>query len=233
MASSYESKKTWTSWRKSNFEFFESRLGKVTDKKSKILVDLGAGGEQFRDITWQFNHISVDFEKFGTIEIVADLNKPLPFEDGSVDIVFLSNLLEHLPWTLDFLTECNRILKKDGMIIGTIPFLIQVHQEPYDYNRYTDYMLELLLEKAGFETSEVSPLGKPVKVYLNMQDQFFKYFCKAHFSDNKFIQFVLSRIARFFRFLSRALLVSFYFFAMRVPENSKFTQGYGFVGYKR
>lgn len=231
MASTYESKTTWTSWRKANYAFFEERL-KGLDKRL-TLVDFGSGPEQFRDITWRFDCISLDFKQFGTTKIVADLTKPLPLRDQSADIVFMSNVLEHLPWGLDVLRECHRILKKDGMIIGTIPFISPTHQEPHDYNRYTHYMLSLLLKNAKFDECNVSPIGKPARVYLNIQDEFFSCLRKTVFSNNTVVQFTLSRLAAVARISSRLLLAVFYPLYLRAPENLKFTQGYGFVGFKR
>ena len=118
-------------------------------------------------------------------------------------------------------------------MIGTVPFLAQIHQEPYDYNRYTHFMLDLLLKEAGFEVKEIRAIGKPIKVYLNMQDQFFSHLKKTNFSSNKLLQFTLVKLGRFARLLSRILLIIFYPLFIRAPESPHFTQGYGFIGVKK
>lgn len=221
MASSYESKNTWTNWRKANFRFFEERLKDLN--KDLILFDLGAGPEQFRDITWRFKCVSVDFKQFGTTKVIADLNSPpFPIEEESADIVFISNVLEHIPWPMDFLTECRRILKKGGVIIGTVPFIGAVHQAPYDYNRYTHYMLRILLEKSGFEIKEIIPIGEPVRVLVNMIDQFFS-----------FLKREMKITARLLRYLNYAFLFLFFPILKKAKLNNEFTQGYGFVGFRK
>ena len=55
--------------------------------------------------------------------------------------------------------ETNRILKKSGKLIGSVPFLYQVHGAPNDYFRYTKDFLELNLKKNGFKKIKVKPIG--------------------------------------------------------------------------
>jgi hypothetical protein len=38
-----------------------------------------------------------------------------------------------------------------------VPYVIDEHQEPYDYFRYTRYGLRYVLEKAGFSTRYITP----------------------------------------------------------------------------
>jgi SAM-dependent methyltransferase len=52
---------------------------------------------------------------------VADLNKTLPFPDGSFDVVVMSEVLEHLPYPEVSLSEANRILRVGGKFVGSVP----------------------------------------------------------------------------------------------------------------
>lgn len=56
-----------------------------------------------------------------------DLRKKFPWSDGEVDIVYSSHTLEHLNkhQGLQFLRECYRVLKKDGLIRIVVPDLRQ------------------------------------------------------------------------------------------------------------
>jgi SAM-dependent methyltransferase len=58
--------------------------------------------------------------------------------------------MEHLPEPDLFLGECHRILEPGGRMCLTVPFMWHVHEEPYDYYRYTEFGLKYLLEKRGF-----------------------------------------------------------------------------------
>lgn len=67
-----------------------------------------------------------------------DCTKPLPFPDGSTDIVFSEMMCEHLThqqsWS--FLCECHRILKPGGFIRVVIPdFSLSWRLKDPDYAR--------------------------------------------------------------------------------------------------
>ena len=40
-----------------------------------------------------------------------------------------------------------------------VPFFYWLHEEPYDYYRYTKYSLRVMAEESGFEVVEIDPLG--------------------------------------------------------------------------
>jgi SAM-dependent methyltransferase len=45
----------------------------------------------------------------------------LPFNDNSFDVVVLAEILEHVYNALKVLKETNRVLKSDGVVIGSVP----------------------------------------------------------------------------------------------------------------
>ena len=49
--------------------------------------------------------------------------QPLPFEDGSVEIVYASHVLEHVPWhrTVEALREAHRVLEVSGLLEVWVP----------------------------------------------------------------------------------------------------------------
>lgn len=105
---------SWSSWRKKNYHFFEEELLKIGD--DAIVIDLGAGKLQFRDLFTRFKTITVDFQKLPDIDIVHDLTTSLPFPENYADAIVLSNTLEHIPEPSFLLGECYRILKGGGII---------------------------------------------------------------------------------------------------------------------
>jgi SAM-dependent methyltransferase len=123
--------------------------------KGRVL-DLGCGTSPYREIILKLadEYIGVDWKNSlhdqSNVNVFADLCKPLPFEDNYADTVVSFQVMEHLPEPLLFLQESFRILKSDGAILITVPFMWHVHEEPHDYFRYTKYGLEYMLNKAGF-----------------------------------------------------------------------------------
>lgn len=134
----YDSSK-WTEWRKKNYAYFKREIGKI--EEHAVILDIGAGPAPFADLMEAFTVYSVDFVPYRNIDFLADFTKTLPIADDSFDVVVMSNVLEHIPDPLDLFSECKRILKPGGKLILTVPFLIKVHQGPYDFLRYTEFML--------------------------------------------------------------------------------------------
>lgn len=48
--------------------------------------------------------------------------------------------------------------RPDGRLLVTVPFVCELHEEPYDFYRYTSHGLRYLLEGAGFTGIEIQPL---------------------------------------------------------------------------
>lgn len=57
----------------------------------------------------------MDLVPFKGVDVVADLERGIPFKDGSVDQVFASHVIEHLAAPSQFMLELHRVLKRGGM----------------------------------------------------------------------------------------------------------------------
>ena len=79
----------------------------------------------------------------------------LPFGDEIADTVLLSEVLEHLRDPGAALREIRRVLKPDGRVLITLPFLYPIHDAPYDFQRYTSFGLRREIEAAGMWVVEL------------------------------------------------------------------------------
>lgn len=105
-----------------------------------------------------------------------NLEEEIPCEDNSQNYLLLFNVLEHLYKGKRCLAECFRVLKPGGTLIGSVPFLVNVHRDPEDYYRYTDTTLKNMFEEAGFAEAEVSSLSYgPVSSGCSIFVPVFKY----------------------------------------------------------
>ncbi len=78
-----------------------------TETPKELKLDLGCGKHK------RFGFTGVDSVKFPGVDVVADLRKTWPWEDGSVDEVHCSHFLEHLTARerVHFMNELYRVLK--------------------------------------------------------------------------------------------------------------------------
>lgn len=74
----------------------------------------------------------------------------LPFPDDTFDLVVTDQVLEHVRGD-PFLAveECRRVLRPGGIAVHTTPLLVQIHDYPGDYWRFTPDGLALMCENHG------------------------------------------------------------------------------------
>lgn len=132
-------------------------------KKEKIWLELGSGPKKGNN-GW----ITVD--NFGA-DICHDLTKGIPLPDESVDLIYTSHMLEHIPFKdlVKFIKECFRVLKKKGHLSVCVP----------DASRY----IKSYIDKKNFR--EINDCAKGAIVdtgsfmdqvnYIAYMDQLHKY----------------------------------------------------------
>jgi SAM-dependent methyltransferase len=99
----------------------------------------------------------------------------LPLDHGSVDLVWCSEVLEHVADTEHLLLEVRRVLRPGGRLLVTVPFHGRVkgaliallrfdaHFDPLGQHLrfYTARSLRATLERSGFDAVQVRPWGGP------------------------------------------------------------------------
>ncbi len=93
-----------------------------------IALNVGSGQRRFESIPGVIEWKNLDcVSRPGQVpDIVCDvLKEPLPFEDGSVDLVMLYHFFEHLPLmgADGVVAECYRVLRVGGSLIIVVPDL--------------------------------------------------------------------------------------------------------------
>lgn len=82
--------------------------------------------------------IFVDVEEKHNPDIVLDVADMGKIKDESIDVINAIELFEHVEKIQQGLKECYRVLKKDGVMILSTPFLFPIHADPYDFQRWTE-----------------------------------------------------------------------------------------------
>jgi SAM-dependent methyltransferase len=125
------------------------------------LLDVGCGRKPYRDL---FTAVTayVGIERPGTLSRSTVVDAwadalALPFPAASFDTVLCNEVLEHVPEPQRLFAEAARVLRPGGALVLSTPQVWGLHEEPFDFYRYTRYGLEYLARTSGLEPVEVRP----------------------------------------------------------------------------
>jgi|SRR3989344_2833973 len=114
--------------------------------KNSIILDLGCGDKPFESLFPNSQLIGVDISQDSLAEVIAD-NHHLPFKDNIFDAVIASEVLEHSDNEYLFIKELRRVIKNNGLVFISLPFVFPLHGVPDDFQRFTKYKLKKLFKK--------------------------------------------------------------------------------------
>jgi SAM-dependent methyltransferase len=97
-----------------------------------------------------------------TPNIIADAHA-LPFNTNVFDTVILMEVAEHLKSPIKALHEAIRVLKTDGNILVTVPFMYPIHDSPYDFQRWTIHGIENLALENNLSIKIITSYGEPIE----------------------------------------------------------------------
>lgn len=157
-------------WFVARRRLLESMIKDVAGKyKAPLILDVGCGtGINFSLLSRFGETISTDesedalkFSKNrGLTRIVRSDIEFLPFKSSTFDIITALDVLEHIDDDLEAMAELLRVIKKDGVLLITVPaygFLWSEHDEALHHRRrYTASELRNKLTNSGFEVERIS-----------------------------------------------------------------------------
>src|SRR5690606_2282864 len=91
------------------------------------------------------SYTCLDIEAFEDVDIVADIQDMKHVQDNAFDSILCTQVLEHVKNPFLAVGELHRVLKPGGKLFLTVPFLNNIHMEPHDYWRFTEYSIAHLL----------------------------------------------------------------------------------------
>jgi ubiquinone/menaquinone biosynthesis C-methylase UbiE len=154
------------------FRWIEQSLKKIPP--GLTILDAGAGESQFKKFCSHLNYIAQDFGQYdgsgevglqtGTwdnsgLDIVSDI-VDIPLSDGSVDAIMCTEVLEHIPNPVAALKEFTRLLKPNGYLLLTAPFVSLTHFAPYHFaTGLSRFFYEHHLAELGFLINDLQLNG--------------------------------------------------------------------------
>lgn len=123
------------------------------------VLDAGSGSySRYKHLFSAERVVRLDIMKGPNVDVVASL-ECMPFSGETFDSVLSTQVLEHVEYPERAVAEMNRVLKKGGHVLVTVPQWNELHEEPHDFWRYTRFGIASLFERNGFEVVEYAQMG--------------------------------------------------------------------------
>lgn len=202
------------------WENFESKIvNELIDVKNKVVLDLGCGGgryalsvckraKQVIGIDISDKMIEIARKKLTpdmSIKFLVGDATCIPFKNEHFDVIVSLGMFEYLKDPTPFLSEINRILKKDGIL------LFVCHNRNYGCR---------FLRKTKFFQQVIKPTLKPIKNYLSVIDKATDYYGSSLEIRAKYWRAVrhdLREIDKFLK-LNGLKLLKFRSYAFKIPD---------------
>ena len=146
--------------RKNLFNFIDSYIKKIENKDGQLaeikVLNIGSGGDIENHLRSIFKFVySVDINEKRKPNLVIDICKKeqvnqLTFKPK---LVCIFEVLEHTEDPISAVNNIYEILDQDGYVLFSAPFIFHIHDEPYDFYRFTKYGLKHLFRE--FEEVEI------------------------------------------------------------------------------
>jgi SAM-dependent methyltransferase len=135
--------------------------GALARHSGERVLDIGCGRRPYQTLAPDgVKWIGVDASASASSEPdVWCLADALPFASASFSTVLCTQVLEHLAEPQAALAEMARVLAPGGRLILTAPQAWFLHEEPFDFYRYTRFGLDHLCRRAGLAPVETSTQG--------------------------------------------------------------------------
>lgn len=148
-----------------------SDLAPELARASGVVADVGCGAQPYRPLLPPgCKYVGLDTADakshfgYSVPDILECTETNWPLGDESVDVLLITEVLEHAIDPPALLGEAARCLRDQGRLLLTVPFAARWHFIPYDYWRFTPSCLKRLLEEAGFDDIEVYARGNAMTV---------------------------------------------------------------------
>lgn len=123
------------------------------------VLDVGAGSfARYRDLFNYSEYVRMNQTAAINTDVVGQIEN-IPFPDNSFDSVVCTQVLGDVYELKQAFSELYRVLRPHGILMLTENLFDPLHDEPYDYWRFTKHSLQRLAIEAGFNVQILEPRG--------------------------------------------------------------------------
>jgi len=185
-------------------------IKKLGSEISGKTLDVGCGTKPYKKYFASSEYVGLEIEEQTNNQIKqADVyydGKHFPFENAEFDSLLSNQVLEHVFNPTEFLSEINRVLKINGKLLISVPFVWDEHEQPYDYARYSSFGLIHLLQQHGFEILKSKKSVNDFRLFAQLLNAFiYKIVRKNKIIKQLFTFFVMSLISLIGIFIGKML----------------------------
>lgn len=146
-----------------HYKFYQDELFKALKQHAKgKLLDIGCGNKPYKQlIEHQIeSYLGCDIvqSENNTVDIICNADE-IPMESSLFDTVISTQTIEHVENPQGLVAEAYRLVKPNGYLIISGPMYWPLHEEPFDFYRFTKYGFKHTIEHAGFEIETICPCG--------------------------------------------------------------------------
>ena len=139
-------------------------LRRWSQRMHGTMLDFGCGTSPYRELFQIDTYIGLEIVAPGHPNrshgaMLQYSGDQIPLDNNTVDSILMTEVLEHIFNPDRVLSEFHRILRPGGTVLLTCPFVWPLHEEPFDYARYTPHALRHLAEAAKFEVLAMEKTG--------------------------------------------------------------------------
>lgn len=144
----------------------------VKERMKQPCLNVGCGKHVFENM----DNLDIEQQEGQkTIQIKEDFQyTKLP--DECYNTVLLLNVIEHSPCPSGLIKQAYRVLKEEGILIISAPFVTKIHKQPLDYWRFTKEGLIYLCTSNGFTLKEIEGYIRPAYIDDKTKEVFFIYY---------------------------------------------------------
>jgi SAM-dependent methyltransferase len=176
------------------------------------VLDIGCGNkpyeEMFKGIATGYIGCDVVQSDLKKVDVICEATK-IPLPDSSFDTVLSTQVIEHVEDHQALVREAFRLLKPGGYFIVSGPMYWHLHEEPYDFFRFTKHGFKYILENNGFSVLEILSNGGKwalmgqviihtmparlvrLKFYRAFVNTLFSYLDKKYYNDFNTMNYVV------------------------------------------
>lgn len=142
--------------------FHEALFSAISKFATGRLLDIGCGNKPYENMlknnTTEYIGCDIVQSSLHKVDVLCPADN-IPLGSATFDTVFSTQTIEHVENHQGLVNEAYRLVKPGGYFIVSAPMYWHLHEEPYDFFRFTKYGFTYILKNAGFEVEEINANG--------------------------------------------------------------------------